>query len=282
MRSRQFLAAAMLAGMIGTAFGSAAEDPAVSEPPEPRSHKVPMEGDLPSFEGATQWINSPPLTPAGLRGKVVLVDFWTFTCVNWLRTLPYVRAWAAKYKDKGLVVIGVHTPEFSVEHDIANIRRAAQGMRVDYPIAVDSDYGVWRAFENNYWPAIYIADARGRIRYHHFGEEAYEETERVIQKLLTESGAAGIGSDLVSVDPRGTEVAADWNDLKSAESYVGSEKRENFASPTGAAASRTSIQFLRSCTSTSGGSRESGPSERRSPPRRSRRVESSTGSTYAT
>jgi len=211
------------------------EEVAMTQPTAPKEAKLPDEGGFPSLAGATEWINSPPLTAVSLRGKVVLVDFWTLTCVNWLRTLPYVRAWAAKYKEKGLVVIGVHTPEFSVEHEIANIRRAAQAMRVDYPIAVDSDYRVWRAFDNNYWPAVYIADARGRMRYHHFGEEAYEETERVIQQLLAEAGATGVPADLVTVDPRGTEVAADWNDLKSAESYVGSEKRENFASPTGAA-----------------------------------------------
>jgi len=199
----------------------------------PSTSRLPVEGQLAPFTGATSWINSAPLTPEGLRGKVVLVDFWTFTCVNWLRTLPYVRAWAAKYKDKGLVVVGVHTPEFSVEHDLANVRRAAQAMRVDYPVAVDSDYGVWRAFNNNYWPAVYIADAQGRIRYHHFGEEAYEETEKVIQQLLTEAGAAGISSDLVPVEPRGTEVAADWSNLKTGETYVGTEKRENFASPRG-------------------------------------------------
>jgi thiol-disulfide isomerase/thioredoxin len=203
---------------------------------EPRSASLPVEGQLASFTGATSWINSPPLTPTGLRGRVVLVDFWTLTCVNWLRTLPYVRAWAAKYKDKGLVVIGVHTPEFSVEHELANVRRAAQAMRVDWPIAVDNDYGVWRAFNNNAWPAVYIADAQGRIRYHHFGEEAYEEQERVIQQLLTEAGAANVGSDLAIVDPRGTEVAADWSNVKSGESYVGSDKRESFVSPRGPSA----------------------------------------------
>jgi thiol-disulfide isomerase/thioredoxin len=201
----------------------------------PAPARLPIEGSFPSLAGATAWLNSPPLTAAGLRGRVVLVDFWTLTCVNWLRTLPYVRAWAAKYKDKGLVVIGVHTPEFSVELEIANVRRAVQAMRVDYPIAVDSDYGVWRAFANAYWPAVYIADAKGQIRYHHFGEEAYEETERVIQRLLAEAGAANVGSDLVAVDPRGTEVAADWSNMKSGETYVGSEKRENFASPRGPA-----------------------------------------------
>ena len=171
---------------------------------------------------------------AGLRGKVVLVDFWTFTCVNWLRTLPYLRAWNARYKDRGLVVIGVHTPEFSVEHETENIRRAAQQMRVDYPIAVDNDYAVWRAFDNAYWPAVYIADSQGRIRYRHFGEGEYEMTEKVIQQLLREAGATGVGSELSPVDARGTEVAADWSSLMSGETYVGYEKAENFASPGGA------------------------------------------------
>ena len=142
------------------------------------------EGVLPSLSGATEWLNSPPLTPAGLRGKVVLVDFWTYTCVNWLRTLPYVRAWADKYRDQGLVVIGAHTPEFPFEKDIDNVRWAAKEMDVRYPIAVDSDYGVWRAFDNNYWPAVYVADVNGRIQFHHFGEGNYDGIERVIQRLL--------------------------------------------------------------------------------------------------
>jgi len=193
------------------------------------------EGGVPSFAGATAWINSPPLSPEGLRGKVVLVDFWTYTCVNWLRTLPYVRAWAAKYRDKGLVVIGVHTPEFSVEKDLANVRRAAAQMRVEYPIAVDSGYGVWNAFHNAYWPAVYVADAQGRIRFHHFGEGEYEKTERVIQQLLEESGATDVGRELVSVEPRGAEVAADWSSVKSEETYVGFEKARGFASPGGIA-----------------------------------------------
>jgi thiol-disulfide isomerase/thioredoxin len=192
---------------------------------------LPIEGELASFAGASGWINSPPLTPAGLRGKVVLVDFWTYTCVNWLRTLPYVRAWAAKYGPHGLAVVGVHTPEFSVEHDLSNVRRAVTEMKIPYPIATDNDYGIWRAFDNSYWPAVYVSDAQGRIRFHHFGEGEYEQTERVIQQLVAEAGASGIGTELVTVDPRGTEVAADWADLKSPESYVGSEKRENFASP---------------------------------------------------
>ena len=151
---------------------------------------LPNEGNLPSLEGATDWLNSAPLTGADLRGKVVLVQFWTFTCINWLRTLPYVRGWAEKYKDQGLVVIGVHTPEFSFEHNVDNVRRAAREMQLDYPIAIDSDYTIWNAFANHYWPALYFVDAQGNIRHHHFGEEAYEESERVIQQLLNEQAPA--------------------------------------------------------------------------------------------
>jgi thiol-disulfide isomerase/thioredoxin len=187
------------------------------------------EGALPSLSGATEWINSPSLSPAGLRGKVVLVDFWTYTCVNWLRTLPYVRAWDEKYRSHGLVVIGAHTPEFPFEKDIDNVRWAAKEMDVNYPVAVDSDYGVWHAFDNNYWPAVYIADVNGRIRYHHFGEGSYDETERVIQRLLKETGRAA-DDQLVKVDPRGLEVAADYGTLRSPESYLGYEKAETFAS----------------------------------------------------
>jgi thiol-disulfide isomerase/thioredoxin len=174
------------------------------------------------------------LTPAGLRGKVVLIDVWTYTCINWLRTLPYVRAWAEKYKDQGLVVIGVHSPEFAFEKDVDNVRRAAKDMRVDYPIAIDSDHAVWRAFNNEYWPALYLIDAQGRIRYHHFGEGEYEQSERVIQQLLSEAGKSGIGPELFSIDSRGAEAPADWGSLKSPENYVGFERTENFASPGGA------------------------------------------------
>ena len=201
----------------------------------PSTVRLPIEGAFPSLAGATAWINSPPLTPEGLRGKVVVVDFWTYTCVNWLRTLPYVRAWATKYKDRGLVVIGVHTPEFSVEKDVPNVRRAAQDMRIDYPIAVDTDYAIWKAFHNEYWPALYVVDAQGRIRFHHFGEGEYEQSERVIQQLLIEAGAKDVSHDLVSVDPRGAEVAADWSDVRSQETYVGYEKAERFASSGGVA-----------------------------------------------
>jgi thiol-disulfide isomerase/thioredoxin len=188
------------------------------------------EGHLPGFDGATGWLNSPPLTAAGLRGKVVLVDFWTYTCINWLRTLAYVRAWAEKYKDEGLVVVGVHTPEFPFEQNEDNVREAAEDMTVEYPIALDSDYAVWRAFSNQYWPAVYIADAQGRIRHHHFGEGAYMECERVIQQLLREAGRDGIGDDLVSVIPDGFEAQADWTHLESPETYLGYEQAQNFAS----------------------------------------------------
>jgi thiol-disulfide isomerase/thioredoxin len=190
--------------------------------------ELPVEGHLPGFDGATGWLNSEPLTAEGLRGKVVLVDFWTYTCINWLRTLAYVRAWAEKYEDQGLVVVGVHTPEFPFEREIDNVRRAAKDMRVEYPIAVDSDYAVWRAFANNYWPAVYIADAEGRIRHHQFGEGMYDECERVIQWLLREAGGDGIRGELVSVTPEGFEAQADWATLESPETYLSYEQGRNF------------------------------------------------------
>ncbi len=172
--------------------------------------RLPVEGGFPSLGGATEWVNSRPLTPAGLRGKVVLIDFWTYTCVNWRRTLPYVRAWAERYADRGLVVIGVHTPEFSFEHNIENVRWAAKDMKISYPIVVDSDYAIWRAFNNEYWPALYFIDAKGQIRHHQFGEGEYEQSERVIQQLLSEASGKTVGSELVSVVASGAEVAADW------------------------------------------------------------------------
>ena len=200
----------------------------------PAEVHLPIEGELPSLGGATAWLNSPPLSAADLRGKVVLVDFWTYTCINWLRTLPYVRAWAEKYREHGVVVIGVHTPEFPFEHDLENVRRAARDMRVSYPIAIDNDYAIWYAFDNHYWPALYLVDAQGHIRSHHFGEGAYEQSEMVIQRLLAEAGIGGIGDELVSVDAGGLEAAADWGSLKSPENYVGFERTQNFASPGGA------------------------------------------------
>lgn len=185
---------------------------------------------LASLHNATTWLNSPPLTADGLRGKVVLVDFCTYTCINWLRTLPYLRAWDAKYREHGLVVIGAHTPEFDFEHDLDNVRRAITAMRVDYPIAVDNDYAVWNGFANQYWPALYLIDAKGAIRHHQFGEGDYDEAEAMIQKLLIEAGVGGIGRDMVTPDARGIEVAADWDNLRSPENYLGSERTEGFVS----------------------------------------------------
>jgi thiol-disulfide isomerase/thioredoxin len=188
------------------------------------------EGALAAFAGATGWLNSPPLTAPALRGRVVLVQFWTFTCINWLRTLPYVRAWARRYARQGLVVIGVHTPEFDVERDVENVRRAAEDLRVDYPIALDSDYAIWEAFGNRFWPALHLIDAEGRIRHHRFGEGDEERSERVLQRLLTEAGAPRVGTELTAVDPRGVEVPADWDDVRSGETYLGYERTENFVS----------------------------------------------------
>jgi thiol-disulfide isomerase/thioredoxin len=199
----------------------------------PAAVQLPIEGQLPSLGGETGWLNSPPLTTDGLRGKVVAVDFWTYTCINWRRTLPYVRAWAEKYKGQGLVMIGVHAPEFPFEHDLENVRREAQSMRVAYPIAVDNDFAVWQSFNNHYWPALYVADAQGRIRYHHFGEGEYEMSEMVIQQLLAEAGMSDGGQELVSVDAPGAEAAADWDSLESPETYIGYKQTEDFASPGG-------------------------------------------------
>jgi thiol-disulfide isomerase/thioredoxin len=200
----------------------------------PAGLQLPIEGELPSLGSATGWLNSQPLTAAGLRGKVVLIDVWTYTCINWLRTLPYVRAWAEKYKNQGLVVIGVHSPEFAFEKNLDNVRREAKNMRVNYPIAIDSNHAIWRALNNQYWPALYFVDTKGRIRHHHFGEGEYEQSERIIKQLLAEAGIGGIGDELVSVDARGAEAPADWSSLKSPENYVGYERTENFASPGGA------------------------------------------------
>ena len=193
---------------------------------------LPIEGHLASFGGATHWLNSQPLTPQGLHGRVVVVDFWTYTCVNWLRTFPYVRAWAAKYADAGLTVVGVHTPEFEFEHNIDNVIAQVGTLAVEYPVAVDNDYAVWRAFSNHYWPAVYIADAEGRLRYHHFGEGEYAMSEMVIQQLLLEAGATDVDQELVFVEPRGLEVAADWQTVQSPETYLGYAQSTGFASQT--------------------------------------------------
>lgn len=192
-----------------------------------------IQSGLASLDRANAWLNSPPLTASALRGKVVLVDFWTYTCINWLRTLPYVRAWDQKYRDQGLVVIGVHAPEFGFEKDLSNVRRAVKDFGIDYPVAVDSDHAIWRAFNNQYWPALYFIDAKGRVRHQYFGEGAYEESEKVIRDLLAEAGASDIDREAASVDPKGLEVAADWDTLRSPENYLGYQRTENFASPGG-------------------------------------------------
>jgi thiol-disulfide isomerase/thioredoxin len=175
----------------------------------------PIRSALSALDPAPVWINSEPLTAEGLRGSVVAVDFWTYSCVNWLRTLPYVRAWADRYAEAGLTVVGVHAPEFGFEHDLDNVRRAAGELGVGYPVVIDNDFAIWRSFENHYWPAVYLVDRDGRIRFHHFGEGAYEETERAIQQLL------GVDEGIVRVDAGGLAEAADWDTLRSPETYLG-------------------------------------------------------------
>lgn len=244
LRRRRLSGAAALAlaagrlGMIGTAQAQ----PAKTMPPEAAgglwqaAARLPREGEFPGLGGANAWLNSEPLADGALRGKVLLINFCTYTCINWLRSLPYVRAWDGKYKDQNLQVIGVHTPEFPFERDLDNVRRAVLGMRIEYPVALDNDYAIWRAFHNSYWPALYFIDAQGRIRHHQFGEGGYEKSEKVIQLLLADAGADGIGHGQVSVDAQGVEAGADWRDLQSPENYVGYARTENFASPGGVAA----------------------------------------------
>ena len=210
---RGFLKAAAIVGLELTMLGST---------------KSLLGGPLSALRGATIWLNSPPLNADGLRGKVVLVDFCTYTCVNWLRTLPYVRAWAEQYGPRGLVLIGVHTPEFVFEHDLENVRRALAQMRVTYPIAVDNEYAIWNGFSNQYWPALYLLDANGVIRFTHFGEGAYDESERMIQQMLDAAGARGFSRDMVKVDAQGLEVSAEWNDVQSGETYLGADQTEHF------------------------------------------------------
>ena len=182
---------------------------------------------MPPLGGAVEWINSAPLRPADLRGHVVLVDFWTFTCINWLRTEPYIRAWSRAYRNDGLIVIGVHTPEFSFEHDIDRVQLATKERAIDYPVAVDNDYEIWRAFDNHYWPALYFVDAEGLIRDQHFGEGSFDKSERFIQRLL------GIDRQFGGIEGFGVEAAADWDNLRTPETYLGYGRTEHFGSPGG-------------------------------------------------
>lgn len=204
---------------------------------------------LSSLDRAPVWLNSEPLTADGLRGRVVLVDFWTYSCVNWLRTLPYVRAWHERYRERGLVVVGVHAPEFGFERDLDNVRRAVAELGVAYPVVIDNDFAIWRAFDNHYWPAVYLVDGEGRGRYSHFGEEAYVETERAIQELL------GADDEPVRVDAGGLSEAADWNALGSQETYLGSLRGER---RTSAPADRLALKLA----SPRGDTRHSPPARR--------------------
>ncbi len=233
MRLGRTLLGATLACASGTPVHSPVKAQTMSQQIMPVVAPLGVEDDLPSLASATAWLNSEPLTPSSLRGKVVLVEFWTYTCINWFRTMPYVRAWAEKYRDRGLVVIGVHSPEFDFEKNLDNVRRMTKELGVDFPVAVDSEYGIWRAFNNEYWPALYFVDAKGRIRHHQFGEGEYAESERVIQQLLAEAGNAGTGRDVVAVEGKGIEAAADWSSLRTPETYLGYERTGNFASPDG-------------------------------------------------
>jgi thiol-disulfide isomerase/thioredoxin len=204
------------------------------DPVVPRaSANTVSEQELASLSTATAWLNTPPLTAAALRGKVVLVQVWTFSCINWLRTMPYVRAWHEKYQREGLVVIGVHAPEFAFERNIDDVRRATSDLQVSYPVAIDNNYSIWRAFKNNFWPALFLLDTEGRLRHQHFGEGDYERTERFIQQLLAEGGSPVARRDLVSVIGQGVEAPADWHNLRSPETYVGYERTDNLASPEG-------------------------------------------------
>ena len=241
MKTNKLLVAAVLAiaigvpiaGFIGQMKGQSMTSPGVRVP---FLHGIPIgqtadQSALSSLDRADGWLNSPPLTAAGLRGKVVLVDFWTYTCINWRRTLPYVRGWAEKYREQGLVVIGVHAPEFEFEKSPSNVRWAVDDMKIGYPVAVDNDHAIWRAFDNQYWPALYFIDSQGRVRHHQFGEGAYEQSEMIIQELLAEAGHGAIDREPVMVNAQGAEAAADWRSLKSPENYLGYERTENFASP---------------------------------------------------
>ena len=201
--------------------------------PQAAADTLPVEGKMPPLDGAIQWLNSPPLSAEALKGKVVLVDFWTYSCINCIRAIPYVKAWAEKYKDQGLVVIGVHAPEFAFEKNVDNVKKAIGDLGIAYPVAIDNDYAIWRAFDNQYWPAHYFIDAEGRIRHHHFGEGEYDQSERVIQELLAEAGKQNVAGGIVDVKATGTEAASNQNDVQSPETYVGWQRSENFVDTKG-------------------------------------------------
>jgi thiol-disulfide isomerase/thioredoxin len=241
MKTNKLLVAAVLAfaiaGFVREMNGQPMTSPSVRVPflHGFSTGQIANQTTLTSLERADEWLNSPPLKASDLRGKVVLIDFWTYTCINWLRTLPYIQAWDQKYRKQGLVVIGVHAPEFTFEKDLNNVRRAVKDMRIDYPVAVDNDHVIWQSFNNQYWPALYFIDAQGRVRYHHFGEGSYDQSEMIIQELLAEAGNSDIDRKPVSADASGIEAPADWTNLRSPENYVGYDRTENFASPGGAA-----------------------------------------------
>lgn len=215
--------------LLDAAMPSADAQPAVAAQ---GGVSLPVEGRLPALAGATAWINSAPLVADDLRGKVVLINFWTYSCINCLRSLPYIRAWAARYRVRGLVVIGVHAPEFAFEKNLDNVRRAVKDLKLDYPIVVDSDYAIWKAFDNRYWPALYLVDATGRIRHHQFGEGAYAQTEAAIRQLLADNGAGAASGAPLGIESPGAQASPDPADLRSSETYLGHEQAENFA-PTG-------------------------------------------------
>jgi len=219
-----------MTGPTGGAMNGGAMTGGAMQAKAPQSLSLPDEGPAPALDGAVQWLNSQPLSMAQLRGKVVLVDFWTYSCINCLRALPYVKAWAEKYRDQGLVVIGVHAPEFAFERDADNVKRAAAKLGLDYPIAIDNNYAIWRAFNNQYWPAHYFIDAQGRIRHHHFGEGEYDQSERVIQQLLREAGARDVSTQVAAVQGQGAQLAPDMAEVGSPETYIGYARAERFAS----------------------------------------------------
>ncbi|MDO3433612.1 cytochrome c biogenesis protein DipZ [Rhizobium sp. CBN3] len=219
----------------GTPSGAASSDTIIpaADGSKPFRSDLPVEAYAPSFDGAVEWLNSKPLTKEQLRGKVVLVDFWTYSCINCIRTIPYVRAWAEKYANQGLVVIGVHAPEFAFEKKIDNVKKAVGDFRIGYPVAIDNDYKIWRAFENSYWPAAYLIDAKGQIRYHHFGEGNYGTTEKAIQDLLREAGSQMAETAPVAPNAKGVEAGPDLANIRSGETYIGYAQAENFVSPEG-------------------------------------------------